>query len=318
MPEQQTYLLHDVHIAFEVEDADAARRLAEAWRPFRAAAAARPVEIHVHLRMADEPPAPPDLPAISRGPEVNHYRQGPRLVSLFPTWGRFDIDLAHGRVEGQLAPGTLQAYGVFEDMILMALAPLLRRRGYMPLHAFAAAVGDRALLLLGDTGAGKTTTGLSLLARGARLLSNDAPLLSLRAETPRIFAYPGLISAYPDSITRFPVLAPLLHDGRARHGSGKISFPAERIWPGVWTHQAYPAALLFLHLRRYLTTSQLAPISRTEALQRLIDQNIERWDTEVIPAQLRALRALVEDAPAYELGLAPDIAGLPDRLLALL
>ena len=313
----QTYLLHQIPVTFHADDAFLADRLDVYWRAFRAddAGGAQPIQVHLHV--TDTPPRPPDADPFSAGPEVSYYRSGETLTVFFPAGGRFDMALEGDTIRGWMARDAADAYGVFEDMILIALKPMLRRRGYYTIHAFAAAVGDRSLLILGESGAGKTTTGLSLLARGARLLANDAPLLHLDAETRlHLHAYPGLISAYPDSLARFAELTPLLRD-IPPDGRGKIAFAVEDVWPGAWAWQAQPAALVFPHITPGLTESSLEPMTAFGALQRLIGQSIEDWDGPTIPIQLRMLRHLVSVAPAYYLHLAPDVPALPDLLLPL-
>jgi len=312
------YTLHDIPIRFQTDDQGAAQRIQEQWRPFLGESASSE-PIHIALSVTDAAPDAPAMPVVSAGPDVTYYRQGQRLVALFPGWGRFDVRLDGDDIAGIIARAAIQTYGVFEDMILIALAPLLRRRGYYTIHAFAAAVGEEALVIFGDVGAGKTTTGISLLARSAKLLANDTPLMRLDASgRPRLYAYPGLISAYPDSIARFPQLRTHLQNGRQLAGSDKLSFAAEAIWPDVWALQARPGALVFPRITPGLSHSHLQPMSAFDALQRLISQSIEDWDAATIPSHLRALRKLVETAPAWHLHLAPDITRLPDLLLPLI
>jgi hypothetical protein len=312
----RTYQLHDIPVTFRAEDMGLIARLDRYWRIFRTSEAAGD-GLHIQLQIEADAPAPPAGPPLSIGPDVSYYRQGERLSIYFPGWGRFDTVLGGNESSGRVARSAVDNDGVMEDMILIALAPLLRRRGYYTIHAFAAAVGDRALLILGDSGAGKTTTGLSLLTRGARLLANDAPLLHVNREGQlRLHAYPGLISAYPDSIARFPQLEGLLADHQPDE-RGKIAFAVEDVWPDGWAGQAQPAALVFPGITPDLTRSYLEPMTAFGALQRLIGQSIEDWDAATIPAQLRMLRQLVGAAPSYYLHLAPDIDRLPDLLLPL-
>ncbi len=312
------YALHDVPIQFDIADAEAARRIEAQWRRFAAPAGIASRPIHIALRVETQAPGPPQLPVASSGSDVTYFRRGQQMSALFPGWGRCDVNLATDRIEAIMGRAAVATYGVFEDMLLIALLPLLRRRQLYAIHAFAAAVAGRALLILGDTGAGKTTTGISLLARGAGLVANDSPLLRPNgADAPRVHAYPGLLSAYPDSIARFPVLARRPHLGSRLQGSDKISFAAESVWPDVWVDAARPAALVFPVITPGQERSRLQPLSTLQALQHLVAQSIEDWDNDTIPAHLRALRQLVEAAPAWRLILAPDIPRLPDLLLPL-
>lgn len=306
--------LHGVPVFFETSDARIAARLERQWAPFVPAVAesASVPPLRFRLRAVAETPPPPLAPAVSQGPVVVYHRQGELVSAYFRRWGRYDIDLAAGTVDGAMTEACLSVYGVFEDMIIIALAPLLRRRGFYTLHAFAAAQEGRAALLVGDIGAGKTTTGLSLLCGGYKLCANDSPLLRFDGENElRVCAYPGLISAYPDSISWFPQLAPVLAAAERLQGSAKLSFAAAEQWPGVWQMQARPGALLFPQVAPGLSASALRPLARFAALQRLAGQSVENWDADFIPPHLRALRILADSTPAFDLLLRPDVARLP-------
>jgi hypothetical protein len=62
-------------------------------------------------------------------------------------------------------------------------------RGLEVLHAGAVVIGGRALLLLGASGAGKTTLALALTQLGAGFLADDAVALERAGE--RLLAHPG-------------------------------------------------------------------------------------------------------------------------------
>ena len=227
----ESYNLHGVAIHFTTTDERIAARLRRQWAPFRGEGIGPP--LHMDLQIAAATPPPPLLPAAAQGPTVIYHVQGTlgtQLIAFFPQWGRFDVDLAAATVQGQLTASALPVYGLFEDMILIALAPLLRRRGFFTIHAFAAEMGGRGVLLIGDVGAGKTTSGLSLLAAGTRLIANDTPLLRFTpAGGVEVCAYPGLLSAYPDSLAWFPELAGVLAEGERGQGSAKRSFAVDEI-----------------------------------------------------------------------------------------
>jgi hypothetical protein len=59
--------------------------------------------------------------------------------------------------------------------IVATLVTLLRRLVFV--HAAAVEIGGRALVLVGDSGAGKTSTAAALLARGGAYLSDEVALL---------------------------------------------------------------------------------------------------------------------------------------------
>ena len=79
------------------------------------------------------------------------------------------------------------------------LGVLLHRRGVLVLHGAALDVGGRAVVLLGDKGAGKSTTAAALLARGARLLADDLVALDPAADVPTVLPGPSQMKLWPEA-----------------------------------------------------------------------------------------------------------------------
>ncbi|MCO6452141.1 MAG: hypothetical protein J5I90_15275 [Caldilineales bacterium] len=306
--------LHGVPIELESEDERIIRRWQRQWSSFpqgRTDPGASPILLR--LRVASETPASPPAPVVAQRPGLTYFLAGRRFTAHFERWGRYDIDLDDGVADGVMTEIGLKTYGVFEDMIIISLAPLLRRRGLFTIHAFTAARDDHAVVIVGDIGAGKTTTGINLLCHGYQLVSNDSPLLApISQNAIELRAYPGLLSAYPDSISWFPQLASIAHPNA--HPSAKISFAADEIWPEPWREAAKPGLLLFPKIVHDLERPRLAPMPSITALQRLVGLSIENWDSETMPGHLSALRALAANAPAFELHLAPDIERIPELI----
>lgn len=295
---------------------------------------------------AEAPPAPPAPPDFQQGELLAYYVNGSQVTAYFPRFGQLQLDLACGTTTGVITPNALAAHGVFEDLIAIGLSPHFRRRGRFLIHAFAATPpplqrtpprsalplrshgpGHRtgvAVLLVGDIGAGKTTTGLALLHAGWKLLSNDSPsltqtqTLTYRRGMPRLYtsntdstlhvlSYPGQLSAYPDTLARFPELAGLAPANSVRE---KTLFAAESVYPEVWGDSAPPAAIFFPQVESRAGHA-LEPLPAPEALRLLLPHAIEQWDREMIPAHLALLNQLVQSVPAYRLRLGPDTSTIP-------
>ena len=304
--------LHGLIVAGEW-DADA---LGERWSatcaPRPSPAADAPTDLTVRLALASAvPPPPPRPPDFQQGELLAYYLQGDTVTAHFPRFGQLRLDLAAGTTTGEMTPAALATHGVFEDLLAISLSPHLRRRGQDLLHAFAAApasgpAAGKAALIVGDIGAGKTTTGLALLHAGWRLLSNDSPILAA-GDWVRVLAYPGLLSAYPDTLVRFPELAGLAPTAEARH---KTLFAAEAVYPGVWLEEAPPGALLFPQIE-HRAEHALERMPPAEALRQILPHAIEQWDRAAIPDHLALLNQLVQRTPTYRLRLAPDTDTLP-------
>jgi hypothetical protein len=283
-------------------------------RPMSAAAPDITCALEV-LASAPEPPA--RAPRFRQGALLEYYVEGDSVIAHFPRFGQLRLDLARGLTEGRLARAALDTYGVLEDLIAISLSPHLRRRGLFLIHAFAAALPhprpglrpsrwERGVLIVGDIGAGKTTTGMALLNAGWKLLSNDSPVI----QNTDVLSYPGLLAAYPDSFARFPAIEHLAAVQPSAEGRKKITVAAEEIWPEVWIERAPVAAILFPQIEPRADHA-LEPLRPPEALRMLLPHAIEQWDQAMIPEHLALLSQLVQAAPTYRLRLAPDVLAIP-------
>jgi hypothetical protein len=257
------------------------------------------------------PAAPNRAPDFQQGDLLHYFVNGDQVIAHFPRYGQLHLDLTTGHTVGQVVPAAGTTYAILEDLIAISLSPHLRRRQKFLLHAFAAAYQDEAVLLVGGIGAGKTTTGLSLLNAGWQLLSNDSPVV---VENGRIEQYPGVLAAYPESFAHFPSLAHLADsDCDVGNGRQKISVTAESIWPDVWLRETAVRAICFPQIEDR-SNHAWTPLAKPVALARLLPHAVEQWDKAMIPMHLKILRQLVNAAPAYVLHLAPNVLTIPQTV----
>jgi hypothetical protein len=84
--------------------------------------------------------------------------------------------------------------------------------GGLLLHAAAAARGNRAVLVAGESAAGKTTFLLRLLRQGAAFVANDRVLVRCDGGAVRARGMPSVVTLRPGTLDLFPaVRADLLH-----------------------------------------------------------------------------------------------------------
>ncbi len=97
-----------------------------------------------------------------------------------------------------------------DDVITILLGSvlgcLLRLRGATPLHGCVVAIGEKSIVILGDKGAGKSTTAAALASRGHSILSDDIAVLS---DSPKVSS-----SAY-----------------RTQYWLVQPGYPRLRLWP---------------------------------------------------------------------------------------
>jgi hypothetical protein len=316
--------LHGLRLGFQTPDGPLRERFAAVYGHLPREDGAAPdilIGWHIH-KLPTAPMPPPDAPVISEGPLVSYYGSGDLIAIRLPRYGLVTVDLNSRRLAGAVTRDCLEAYGVFEDIMMISLAPLYRRRGWFPLHAFAAAApGSRAALISGEMGSGKTTTGLALLSAGWKLLSNDSPLLRLEDSRVQVLAYPGRLSAFDDSLARFEALkrfipapvetAPERINLLAPAGREKRVFRAEEAFAEPWAAEAEAGAIFLPQVTPGLAQSELVQISPKEAILQLMPQTIEGWDKAMIAQTLALLGQLVEQAPCYRLRLSPGVEQLP-------
>jgi len=109
------------------------------------------------------------------------------------------------------------------------LAILLRQRGNLLLHASAVTVADEAVLFLGSSGWGKSTTAAALHARGHGLVSDDVAVLQVGESCPIVFPsfpqlklWPEVLLALGDDPEKLPQWNPHL-EKRARTAEHNFS-----------------------------------------------------------------------------------------------
>lgn len=193
------------------------------------------------------------------------------------------------RISGWLTPQLLR-HQRFEDVTFTALAPLLRRRGYYLLHAFAATRSGRAVLMVGPSGSGKTTSGLSLVTAGWQLLANDAVLLEHRPDGIYALPTPGHLHIRPKTLELLPQLL---------HGP-------QFVWG-----EAVQINLICLPQVTGRDNTTFIAQNQAITLARLMEESLDSWDKATILAHLNLLQTLSQQANSYSLLLGKDIADLP-------
>lgn len=280
------------------------------------------VDIQLNLTLADSlPPLPNEAPyftdshllpngigilSVYRGEENRawlHFLDG-ALVDVPLPVNPADADLL---AVGAVMPQAI-GRGRFEDITYTSLAPLLRRRRYYLLHAFAAAKDGRAVLIVGPSGSGKTTTGLCLLLNGWRLLANDILLLEERDGQVFALPTPGSIGVRPQSADLLPQLRPFIANAPAT--SMQIDVTEHFIGNGRWADPAPIEAIYFPQIREQ-TNSARRLEQRAICLAQLMAESIDRWDGAMLPAHMALLERLSQQAVPYQLALGREMSQLP-------
>lgn len=144
-------------------------------------------------------------------------RFAPDLAELWwQTVGAFRIE--PGRITASPHPGVsgdLLAYPLLGSVLALALEQL----GLFTLHASAVAVGGRGVVMMGDKGAGKSTTATALILAGHPLIADDIVAveddLTLRPGFPQVKLSAAAAAGFdaPDAVHR-PLVPEVPEKGR--------------------------------------------------------------------------------------------------------
>ncbi len=148
-------------------------------------------------------------------------------------------------------------------LLLLALIAALRTIGVFALHAGAVCNDEGALVLLGESGAGKSTTTTAMVSAGYGYLGDDEVLLHESQGRAELLAY---WPRFRLTERVLPSFAPLTAHLSPLIANPKWELDAESAFPGrAVSHWLGPTTLLFL-ARSAGESSQLLPISLNETV----------------------------------------------------
>lgn len=309
-----------VALAAEAETAEDLEPLAARLRGFGPAPADEP-GWRVVLRRR-----PPLRPAPGDGLRQGRLLSGEPYVARLGQKRRFVID---GRLDLAIDPrrrlalcrvGADGARLLAGESGLILIDAVVEQQGQHLLHAallaLPPALGEGGLLLLGDSGAGKSTTALALALGGFPLGGDDAAVLCEADGCPAVWALPRRLKIHRDVAGLLPALAPHLSQERAEsvYEAGALAplvavlQPIDRPLPLraiCWLGPRSRGGHVCRPLAPIETLSRLAGHD-LHAPRALIDASVER--------QLELFAAAARQVPGFELSLGRDLPALASWL----
>lgn len=162
--------------------------------------------------------------------------------------------------------GTTLVSHALDDLLFdlekhLTVALQWRRPELLFLHAAALARGERAWLLAGDSGAGKSTTTWALLHHGWRYLSDELAAIDLASG--RVHPYPHALCLKHRPPSAYPLPGAALDLGRTLH------VPPDALPAAAETLPRALGGIVFVRYRPGLRAPVLRPLGRAEACARL-------------------------------------------------
>ena len=210
----------------------------ESWGRFRPAFSFTPLE----LRIAVIPGKGKAVP-----PAPGFRLSANRLVNVADGANAFVADLHSGRAVGWVTESTAAATSYLRYHILEAAAlSMIAALRAVPLHAACVRIGERAVLLCGDSGAGKSSLAYACTRAGCTFVCDDAAYLPLSQEDRLVTGNCYQIRFRPASSALFPELAGRPETPRVA-GKPSVEIPLSE-WPELSiATQAVIHSIVFLN-----------------------------------------------------------------------
>ena len=210
---------------------------------------------------------------------------------------RFVVDAAAKRVWGTWLPPL-----TIEDLSTYLLGPvmgfILRQRNTMALHASTACIAGQAVVLCGESEAGKSTTAAALALRGIPVLAEDVSPLKEEAGTfyvepgyPRICLWPSAVDILFGAPDALPPLTPTWEKRFLALDGVQAKFEPQR----------KPLGAVYLLARRSEETDapRIEALAKREALLQLVQNTYMNWllNRRQRAAELDTLAGIVTRIP---------------------
>lgn len=203
------------------------------------------------------------------------------------------------------SPASLRAYEQAAPLKVL-LHWWLRARGLTMIHAGAVGNANGAVLIVGKTGAGKSTTTLTCLNAGLHYLSDDRCLLSLDP-VPQAYCVYNSAKLHLQQMARFPTLLAQVNNLAAATTEKALiylqQFAPQQIAPCL------PIRAILLAKVAGTTTTSLEPVSRMALLRDFITSTLV-YQPGAVQTEVHMMTELVRRVPCYQINLGSDFAGI--------
>lgn len=312
---QTNWLFPGVCVRLASSDAEQVRRIRGLWQDLFPCKEILPEEIPIQLDGAltswdlDSSPNGTFLPVgaqmVSELPSLRIFRLG---SAFFLQSESALLRIQHSRVSGFVGPRFwAMPLSWRRELFFTAMLMLVRSQGLYGLHGSALQSLETQVLLVGDSGSGKTTASMALRRSGWSHVTDDVIVLRDRAKGVEALPFRRGISVTQFTKSRFS-------DMLARE-SGTWSALTEGKW--LWTPDSpsgaeairggEPRLLLFTEAASDGATRLIA-INQTTAMTELIRQSAGIVvDGPSATTQLACLSRLARQATPYRLMTGPDL-----------
>jgi hypothetical protein len=215
-----------------------------------------------------------------------------------------------GEARFTIAPHAVDDAELLRDLLSITLAEMLRSRELYPIHAALAEYDGSAALVIGSTGAGKSTLALGMAEAGMGLLTDDWSLLD-----------PQQVAIHGRALVRTASLpVDQIRPGRSYQ---ELERRDDEVLPKVVVTReslnppqslSAPIRLVVLAMREASEVSEMLPARQADALARALGQSpLLTTDRSGFGRQAAVLSRLIETCPPVLFRGGRDVARQPLR-----
>jgi ABC-type dipeptide/oligopeptide/nickel transport system ATPase subunit len=248
-----------------------------------------------------------DQPVLFSSPFLTLYSNGKAVIRIS---GRLSILVSTGQqiiIEAgdETTPGEIMTF-----LLGPALGLICHQRRALPLHGASVRIGDVAITLIGQSGAGKSTTATALIKRGHQLLCDDISVIDpLRTEVQPSFPS---IKLWQDAADALTIQTNNL--SKARTGLQKFHYPANSDFNNLPTRLQN---IIILTSRKYIASAELLPLDKISALAQLRTHIYRQRLARLLGAEqtyFKQLGQLISKVPVMVLNRPDDISQLDSTI----
>jgi len=243
--------------------------------------------------------------------------EGDELVQVFPNAVSLRLNQSARTARLVLAHDALDRANA--SCALLAMAAALRVAGQLPMHCAGLTMSDgRIVLIIGQSGAGKTTSALALCGAGFGLCSDDLMICRVSGGVVTAWGLPRSLKVHGNTVAMLPWTAPLLRGEWSAEDEKALPLAELRGVGRVEDQRPRPVAAVYLLHRSTAASSAVAPISAVEMLTLAASDNLRSSRAGVLPDQadrFGEMAQLIRQVPSYRLVAGRDPTDLGATIL---
>jgi hypothetical protein len=268
------------------------------------------------------PEVPPDGAALlHEGPVLDEGNavaldDGGEIVQIFP--GKASLRVWGNQARLIVAPDEIDRARM--NLGMLALEAAIRASGQLPLHAAGLTLpsGDM-VVVIGQSGAGKTTAALALCGAGLGLCSDDLIFVRTGEETLTGWGLPRSMKVHRNTVALLPWSAPLLTG--AWSDEDERPLPLAKLRQTARVEDCTPRRIVAIYLlqRSKEAASVVAPVAQVAVFAAAATDNLRTSNAGIVAGQADRFAALAElfrRVPAYGLVAGANPADLGQTVIA--